>query len=55
MENYDDEMDTQPETPSVNEDTPVSPEDPNEYLLGDDELGIDGDDEDEIKAEKDNG
>lgn len=51
MEPYDeeDEMNTQPETPSVNEDTPVSPEDQNEYLLGDDELGID---EVEIKEEK---
>lgn len=50
MENFPDEdMKTQPETPVVDEDTPTSPEDPNEYLLGDDELGVDVVD---IKPEK---
>lgn len=36
-EKIDDDMKEQPETPSVYEDTPTSEEDPNEFLLGDEE------------------
>jgi hypothetical protein len=36
----DDDMMEHPDTPSVNSETPTSEEDPNEFLLGDDEDNV---------------